>query len=80
MLVEPLYAGPIMLCHFSGAAEGKIIMRLFDQLYFQVLLSGPYLFHVVNTGFPAMDGKGMLAMTKVCLAFNIGAIKSIKFM
>lgn len=70
--------GSIMLCHFSGAPEGKIIMHLFDQLYFQVLLSGPYLFHIVNTGFPAMDGKGMLAITKVYLAFNISAIKSIK--
>lgn len=67
-----------MLCHFSGAPEGKIIMHLFDQLYLQVLLSGPYLFHIVNTGFPAMDGKGMLAIAKVCLAFNISAIKSIK--
>lgn len=55
-------------------------MFVFDQLYFQVLLSGPYLFHVVNTGFPAMDGKGMLAITEVSLAFSIGAIKSIKFM
>ena len=46
--------------------------------YGSYIKGSPYLFHIVNTGFPAMDGKGMLAITKVYLAFNISAIKSIK--